>query len=150
MGGTWYRTGMTVDPPPAETEPRSAQTASAPVRYFLIAFGWFNVAVGAVGIVVPGLPTTPFLLVAAWAFSRSSPRFQHWLRNHRRLGPPVRDWQDHRAIPVKAKVLAVAMMSASLAYIVFFVANDWVLPTVVGLIMLGAGTYVVTRPSRPR
>lgn len=141
---------MTADPPATETEAGARTAVSAPVRYFLIVFGWFNVGVGAVGVVVPGLPTTPFLLVAAWAFSKSSPRFQRWLRNHRRLGPPVRDWQDHRAIPVKAKVLAVAMMSASLAYIVFFVAKDWVLPTVVGVIMLGAGTYVVTRPSKPK
>ena len=136
---------MTDTPPPGE--PR--RLSRAPIRYTLIGFGWLNIGVGAVGIVVPGLPTTPFLLVAAWAFSKSSPRFQHWLRNHRRLGPPVRDWQDHRAIPVRAKVLAVVMMCASLAYLIY-AADSWVLPTVVGAIMLCAGSYVVTRPSRPR
>lgn len=137
------RRAAEIPAPPAVTRP------GRPVRYALIGFGWLNVGVGMVVVVVPGLPTTPFPLLAAWAFSKSSPRFQSWLRNHRRLGPPVRDWQDHGAIPVRAKVLAVTMMAASLAYIIFFVADDWILPTVVGAIMAGAAAYVVSRPSGP-
>jgi hypothetical protein len=68
-------------------------------RYVLIAFGWLCVAIGLVGIVVPGLSTTVFLLIAAWAFSRSSPRFQEWLVEHPRLGPPVQAWRDRGAFP---------------------------------------------------
>ncbi|MEK9644419.1 MAG: YbaN family protein [Alphaproteobacteria bacterium] len=82
-------------------------------RYALIAFGWICVAVGVIGIVVPGLPTTVFLLMAAWAFSRSSERFQNWLLAHPRLGPPVIAWRERGAIPARAKILAVAMMSVS-------------------------------------
>ncbi|MEL0022405.1 MAG: YbaN family protein, partial [Rickettsiales bacterium] len=68
---------------------------------------------GLIGIVVPGLPTTVFLLMAAWAFSRSSERFQNWLLAHPRLGPPVIAWRERGAIPARAKILAVAMMSVS-------------------------------------
>ena len=62
------------------------------LRYALIGLGWVNVALGAIGIVVPGMPTTVFLLIALWAFSKSSERFRTWLYEHRRLGPPIRAW----------------------------------------------------------
>lgn len=116
-------------------------------RYALIAFGWVCVATGVVGIVVPGLPTTVFLLLAAWAFSRSSERFQNWLLGHPRFGPPVVAWRDRGAIPLRAKILAVATMSASLAWIVLFVAESWEMPVTVGAVMAAAGLYVATRPN---
>lgn len=116
-------------------------------RYLLIALGWLCILVGLIGVVVPGLPTTVFLLIAAWAFSKSSDRFQRWLLDHPRLGPPVIAWRERGAIPLKAKVLAIVMMAASLSIIVFYVASDWVLPMVVGSIMAAAGAYVVTRPN---
>lgn len=116
-------------------------------RYLLIALGWLCILIGMIGVVVPGLPTTVFLLIAAWAFSKSSDRFQRWLLDHPRLGPPVIAWRDRGAIPLKAKVLAIIMMAASLSLIIFYVASDWVFPTVVGLIMAAAGAYVVTRPN---
>lgn len=119
------------------------------MRYLLIAFGWLNVAVGAIGIVVPGLPTTIFLLIALWAFSKSSGRFQTWLYNHKTLGPPLRAWHEHRAIPLKAKLAAVAMMTASVAILAVFVAEDAVLPLVVSAILLPIAAYIVTRPNGP-
>lgn len=116
-------------------------------RYLLIALGWLCILIGLIGVVVPGLPTTVFLLIAAWAFSKSSERFQRWLLDHPRLGPPVIAWRDRGAIPLKAKVLAIIMMAASLSLIIFYVASDWIFPTIVGLIMAAAGAYVVTRPN---
>lgn len=116
-------------------------------RYLMIAFGWICVGVGLVGVVVPGLPTTVFLLVAAWAFSRSSDRFQRWLIEHPRLGPPIVAWRERGAIPLKAKVLAVVMMSASLAIIVVYGAGGWVFPAVVGAVMAGAAAFVISRPN---
>lgn len=116
-------------------------------RYLLIAFGWLCVGIGLIGIIVPGLPTTVFLLAAAWAFSKSSDRFQGWLIEHPRLGPPVVAWRDRRAIPLKAKVLAVVMMSASFAIIVVYGGDGWIFPAVVGTIMAGAGAYVISRPN---
>lgn len=72
---------------------------------------------GIVGIFVPGLPTTPFLLVAAWAGGRGWPQFEAWLLAHPRHGPPIRRWRDHRAVPRRAKWFASAMMVASTALI---------------------------------
>ena len=117
-------------------------------RWALLMFGWANVVVGAIGIVVPGLPTTVFLLVALWAFSRSSERFQTWLWEHPRLGPPIRAWHEHQVIPVRAKLLAAAMMSLSFVYVTFFVAEDWVLPSFMAAVLIPAAAFVLSRQSR--
>ena len=89
------------------------ENVSRLLRGFLVVIGSVSLALGVIGIFLPGLPTTVFLLGAAWGFSRSSARLQRWLWLHPRLGPPIRNWYAYRVIPPKAKVLAVAMMSAS-------------------------------------
>ncbi len=119
-------------------------------RPLLLAFGWANVGIGMVGIVVPGLPTTVFLLMALWAFSKSSPRFHRWLYTHPRLGPPLRDWNEHGVIPARAKVLAVAMMTLSLVWVTFGIAEGWQLPAAMAACMIPVALFIVTRPSCPR
>ena len=136
---------MSDDPPYENVTP-----ASRLARPFLLALGWIAVVLGVIGVVVPGLPTTPFLLVALWAFSKSSKRFHDWLYNHSRLGPPLRDWREHKIIPVKAKFLAIATMTVSLLWIIFGIADDWVLPTIVGACLVPPATFILTRPSRPK
>jgi uncharacterized membrane protein YbaN (DUF454 family) len=113
-----------------------------------LAVGWVSVVLGAIGVIIPILPTTPFLIVAVWAFSRSSPVFAERIRNHSVVGPYIRDWQDHGIIPVKAKMLACLMMGTASLYL-----NTWSqAPKWVGIgasvIMGGIAVYVVTRPSR--
>lgn len=119
------------------------------MRWALIALGWLFVAVGVVGVVVPGLPTTPFLLVAAWCFARSSPRFRAWLLGHRLLGPPVQAWQQHGAVPTSAKILAVAMMAASTAYVALFTEAGWPWVVAMALTLAVIAAWLVTRPSPP-
>jgi uncharacterized membrane protein YbaN (DUF454 family) len=120
-----------------------------PVRLFYLAFGWLCVGLGVIGIILPILPTTPFLLLAVWAFSKSSPALAARLRNNARFGPLIRAWQDHGAIPVFGKVMAVAMMAASAVYVAgFSAAPAWVAILVV-ITVCAVGGYVVTRPSRP-
>ncbi len=116
-------------------------------RWALLIFGWANVVLGIIGIVIPGLPTTVFLLIALWAFSKSSERFQMWLWNHPRLGPPIRAWHEHQVVPVRAKFLAATMMSGSFAYVTFFVAEDWLLPSIMAAVMVPAAAFVLTRAS---
>jgi hypothetical protein len=118
------------------------------MKLALIAFGWVNVCLGFLGVILPGLPTTPFLLVALWAFARSSKRFHDWLYNHPRVGPGLRAWRDHRVVPVRAKALALATMAASLIYVIFFVARDWMLPTAMACVMLPTAAWLVTRDSQ--
>lgn len=120
-----------------------------PVRYGLIAVGLINVALGVIGIFLPVMPTTIFLLIALWAFSKSSVRFHGWLYNHPTLGVTIRDWHAHRVIPLKAKILAVTVMSTSLAYVTLFVAQSWVLPLALATGLGAVATFIVTRPSLP-
>jgi uncharacterized membrane protein YbaN (DUF454 family) len=77
-----------------------------------LAAGWLSLAVGFIGIFLPLLPTVPFVLLAAFCFSRGSARCERWLLGHPRFGPWIRDWRAHRAVPLRAKQLASAMMAA--------------------------------------
>ena len=119
------------------------------VRWILLAFGWANVGLGLVGIFIPGLPTTVFLIIAFWAFSKSTERFQNWLWLHPKLGPPIRAWHMHRVIPVRAKIFAAVTMTFSFVYVTTFVAEDWALPSLLAAIMVPAAAYVLTRASAP-
>lgn len=115
-------------------------------RYLLLVCGWSNVVLGMIGAVVPGMPTTVFLIIALWAFTQSSPRMRAWLYNHPRFGPSLRNWDRHRVIPPRAKCLAVSMMTVSLA-VIATAAPGWVLPVSVGGTMAAVALFIVTRPS---
>ena len=114
--------------------------------YFLL--GWSFFGLGAVGAVVPGLPTTPFMLLALWAFSKSSKRFHDWLYAHRLFGPPLNQWRTHRIIPVKAKLFALVTMIASFTYLVFFTEVNTLVKVVVALTMLSGAAFILSQSSR--
>lgn len=86
------------------------------------AAGVLALAAGIVGIFLPLLPTTPFVLLAAFCFSRGSARLEAWLLAHPRLGPPIAEWRARRAIPLRAKQLAWTMMAVGSA------VSAWLLP----------------------
>jgi hypothetical protein len=95
------------------------------LRYGLVVAGWLSIALGVVGIFLPVLPTTPFLLLAAACFVRSSPRFYEWLVGHPRLGPWIRGYLDGEGIPLKAKVYAIGTMWLSIALSCYLVPRLW-------------------------
>lgn len=135
---------------PDETPPASRVHASSAVRYLLLAAGCIAFALGLAGVFLPVLPTTPFMLLAAACFARSSPRFHRWLLGHRTFGPIVSEWERHRAIPWRAKLWAIGLMSTTLgASIVFFVKNPWVQG---GLAAMGVAlaVWLYRIPSRDR
>ncbi|NNE24044.1 MAG: YbaN family protein [Rhizobiales bacterium] len=109
--------------------------------------GWVFVALGIAGAFLPVLPTTPFLLVALWAFTKSSPAAAAWLRAHAKLGPYITDWQDEGIIPLRAKILALAMMCASFAWLALATDASAYVKIGVGVILLGAAAFISTRPS---
>lgn len=86
-------------------------------RYFYLTIGSFFLLLGIVGIFLPLLPTTPFLILTAICFNKGSDKFHAWLLNHRVFGPPINDWQKNRLIQTKYKVLATVMMLISSAFI---------------------------------
>lgn len=116
---------------------------------FLTGLGILLVIIGVIGIFLPVLPTTVFLLMAAWCFTKGSPRLNNWLLTHRHLGPPVIEWRAHGVIPARAKILAIVMMSASLTYLIFFSSIPTYVVLTVGGIMVCAATFILTRPSVP-
>jgi len=122
----------------------SASRPAGPVGLRLL--GTAAIGLGLAGVVLPLLPTTPFVLVAAWAFARSSPRLDAWLRAHPRLGPPLAAWEKRRAIPRRAKAVAVASMPASWA-LLWSAGAPMGVVIGAGAVMLAAGGWILSRPS---
>ncbi len=114
-------------------------------KLFYIALGWGAVALGLLGVVLPVLPTTPFLLVAAFAFGKSSPRARAWLIDHAHFGPAIADWEERGAISRRAKTLAVSMMS--LVFVASLVMGaPWGVLAAQALLMGAGAAFVLTRP----
>ncbi len=133
--------------PDKSTEIQPDNLANCTVRWGLLAFGWLNVGLGMIGVFVPGMPTTIFLIIAVWAFSKCSIRFQRWLWEHPKFGPSIRAWHLHRVIPLKAKIMAASMMAVSLIIVTVFVADSWVFPALLAAILVPILAYIVSRAS---
>ena len=115
-------------------------------RYFLMTLGFLFLALGALGVVLPVLPTTPFLRLAAACFARSSQRFYDWLLNSRVFGQLIRNWRDTRSIPRRAKRLAIAtMIGVGGSSIIFFI-EVWQLQLLVAVVLLSSMIYVARIP----
>ncbi|MDZ7279189.1 DUF454 family protein [Pantoea eucrina] len=112
-------------------------------RLLLLSLGWLAIALGTLGIVLPLLPTTPFMLLAAWCFARSSPRFHHWLMWRSPFGRYLRHWQQHRAMPPGSKGRAIALIVMSFALSLYLVKVLWV--RVMLLILLMALLFMLWR-----
>jgi hypothetical protein len=118
------------------------------VRLLLLFLGSVFVLLGIAGIFLPVLPTTPFMLVAAACFARSSDRFYDWLLAHPLFGSTVREWREYRSIPRKAKGVAIVTMLVTLSIsILFFIPHPWLQ---LGLAVFGMvlTVYLYRLPSR--
>lgn len=126
---------------PDQPEPRPL------MRGIWLVLGLVLVALGVVGVALPLLPTTPFLILAAACFARSSPRLEARILNDPRFGPLVRDWRARGAIPPRAKLFAVGGMTGG--YAVFVLANDPPLPVAIAVaaVMALIVAWMLSRPS---
>ena len=116
-------------------------------RTILISLGWLCVGLGFVGVFVPGIPTTIFLIIALWAFTKSSEKLRHWLLNHKRFGPILNNWQEHKVVPRRAKILMVVLMS--LAVILFYYSLQSLILTIgLIIILVSVAIYVISLPSK--
>lgn len=114
----------------------------------LVAAGLLALGLGLIGVVLPGLPTTPFVLLAAACFAKASPRLHRWLTQHRYLGPMVRDWEAHRSMPLRIKWLSTTLMLTMVALSAWqFMGRPWLQALLITLGLIGA--WVVWRiPTR--
>ena len=116
-------------------------------KIILISLGWFCVGLGFVGVFVPGIPTTIFLIIALWAFTKSSEKLRYWLLNHKRFGPILNNWQEHKVVPRRAKILMVVLMS--LAVILFYYSLQSLILTIgLIIILVSVAIYVISLPSK--
>ncbi len=106
-------------------------------RIAYLCLGWFSLIAGILGIFLPLLPTTPFVLLAAWCFSRSSTRFHSWLTQHRFFAPIIKDWQSGNGIPKKTRNRAIILMWISMGLSMLIIARPWAIATlfVIGIVM---------------
>ena len=109
---------------------------------------WTSLALGVVGIVVPGLPTVPFVLLSAYAAARGSARLHAWLLAHPRFGPMIGDWQAHGAVSRRAKRLATGMMALA-AVLMFLTAPETWMAATGTAIMAVVATWLWRRPEPP-
>ncbi|MDX1675076.1 MAG: YbaN family protein [Longimicrobiales bacterium] len=119
--------------------------ARGPARWPYAALAYLFVGLALVGVVVPGLPTFPFLLLAAWAAARGSKRLHDWLYDHPKFGAALIEWERERAVSRRSKVAAVALMALSWVILVWRTGGV-LMPVVVGAVLLVVGSWLVRRP----
>ncbi len=113
-------------------------------KWLLLPAGILAVGLGVVGAFVPLLPTTPFLLLAAACFARSSDRHYEWLLNHRWMGAYVRNYREHRATTRRVKVVTLALLWGSIGYASIVVADGWVVRTLLLSVAVGVTIHVLS------
>jgi uncharacterized protein len=118
---------------------------SRPVRWMLKVVAVTSLALGVIGAFVPVMPTVPFVLLAAWAAARSSPRLSNWLENHPQMGPHIRDWHRGGVVRRRAKWTATVMMAGGAVTMLLFVRPLWVPLTAIA-IMATVAIWLWARP----
>mgnify|MGYP006425303125 CR=1 FL=1 len=134
-----------------ENEAARPETGAPARRRFRRA--WQGLAVtciglGGIGVALPLVPTTPFLLLAAWAASRGSPELHAWLYRHPRYGPILRDWHEHRALRPRTKCVALLLIAASWLIMMTMIGSDMVRLSA-SIVMLAVAVFLFTRPGAP-
>lgn len=114
------------------------------VRIFLIALGVISLSLGVIGIFLPLLPTTPFLILSSWCFLKSSEKLYRWLYNQPKVGKVLRSWDNNHSISKFNKVLSITMIIVSY-YQIWFLPVPQTLKFAVGLLLIAVSIYIATR-----
>ena len=115
-------------------------------KIILITIGWSCVGMAFVGTFVPGIPTTIFLIIALWAFAKSSKKFHSWLLNHKRFGPILQNWESHKVVPRKAKILMVILQISAIIIFHYSLQNIY-LTAILIITLIFVARYVLSLPS---
>ena len=113
------------------------------MKYVLILLGIISLALGVIGIFLPVLPTTPFLLLSATLFLRSSQKLYDWLLSHPCFGEYIRNFKEHNAISLRVKVVSLTLVWITLLYCALFVAKEWWMSAVFIAIALGVSMHIL-------
>ena len=116
-------------------------------KTLLVVAGTICVALGAIGIVLPVLPTTPFLLLAAACYCRSSQRLYHWLLSNRFFGEYIRNYREGKGIPLKTKIIAITILWLTMVYSAFFVVNILAVQLVLLVVAMAVSTHIIRLPT---
>lgn len=113
-------------------------------KILFVIFGFICVGLGVIGIFLPLLPTTPFLLLAAFLFSKSSGRFYHWLLNHKIVGAYIRDYREKRGIALRIKIFSLSLLWITILSSVFFIVDRLWLQILLVLIASGVTIHILS------
>ena len=116
-------------------------------KIILLSLGWLCVSLAFIGVFVPGIPTTIFLIIALWSFTKSSRKFQTWLLNHKRFGPILHNWQEHKVVPLRAKILMV-ILQTSVVIIVQYTFDNLIITFGLTIVLVTVALYVISLPSK--
>jgi len=114
------------------------------IRKLLIIAGTFFVVIGIIGIFLPILPTTPFLLLAAWCYARSSEKFYNWLINNKWFGTYIKNYREGRGVPIKVKVLSISFLWLTIIFSVVFIVNNFYIRIILIGIAIGVTIHILT------
>ena len=117
-------------------------------RIAWILTGLVSLALGSLGVFLPLLPTTPFILVSAFAFAKSSDRLHQWLVDHDVFGPLIANWREHGAISRKTKIVSIASMVAILAISTLLGVQTYII-VIQAVVLSCSATFILTRPLPP-
>lgn len=112
-----------------------------------IIFGFISLALGIIGIFLPIMPTTPFILLSAFCFSRGSEKIYNWFISNKYFGRIVKDWEENRVIKLKVKIFVSVTLPFSLIYPLFFKDLSLPLRTLIVIVAISVLTFIWTRPS---
>ena len=119
---------------------------STPLKFLAMVSGWTSLILGIIGIFLPLLPTTPFVLLSAYCFSRSSERLHSWLINQPHLGPIIQNWEKHGSISQDAKVTATVLMIVLLSFSIVLLSLSILIKGALICMGIGVLTFIWTRP----
>lgn len=117
-------------------------------KIVLLTLGHLFLALGIIGAFLPILPTTPFLLLAAYCYSKSSSKLHQWMLKHKYIGPPLKDWQQNGVIGLKAKILAATMILLVITWRIPKLDVALPIKIVAGSVLFAVLIFVCTRPSK--
>lgn len=117
------------------------------VRKIFFICGMLSLILAFLGVFLPLLPTVPLVLLASFCFSKSSARFHTWLLNNKTFGPIIKDWEETKSIPLKAKIISISVLTLSVAISVIFLLDNVLVRIILVMIAIAVSAYIMRIPT---